>query len=147
MNKFISETNSFVSSQFTYQIIQGTHHQGDIRYGTNTIIQYFCISLIAVSWSLIKSISKWDSNHLDRILGKGGELFKSLNKFKLIGVEDSPTKLEIYSHSIDIALSENRTGEITSSTYLTSMGDIVSYCSNLGNGALLIVNDYALGIV
>ena len=52
----------------------------------------------------------------------------SLNKFKLLGVEDLPTKIEIYSHSIDIALLENRTGEITYlliSTYVISIGEIV----------------------
>ena len=74
-------------------------------------------------------------------------MLKSLNKFKLLGVEDLPTKMEIYSHSIDIALLENKIGEITSSRYLTSIVDIVGNCSNLGNGALLIINDYALGVV
>ena len=102
---------------------------------------------MAVCWSLIKSISRWDSNDLDQILKKGDEFFKSLNKFNLLGVADPPTKTEIYSHSIDIALLENRTGEITSSTYMTSIDDIVGNCSNLGNGALLIINGYALGVL
>ena len=129
------------------KIAQVTHHQGDIRYGSTAGIQCLCISLIAVCWSLIKSISRWDSNDLDRILRKGDELFKSLNKFKLLGVEELPTKIEVYSHSIDIALLENRTGEITSSIYMTSTGDIVGNCSNLGNGALLMINGYALGVI
>ena len=81
------------------------------------------------------------------MLRKSDALFKSLNKFKLFGVEDLPTKTEIYSHSIDIALLENRTGEITSSTYMTAICDIVGNCSNLGNGALLIINGYALGVI
>ena len=91
---------------------------------------------MALFWSLTKSISRWDSNDLDRILRKGDEFFKSLNKFKLLGIEDLPTKMEIYSHSIDTALLENKTGEVTSSRYMTSIVDIVSNCSNLGNGAL-----------
>ena len=66
-------------------------------------------------------------------------MFKSINKFKLLEVEDLTIKIEIYSHSIDTALLESRTGEITSSTYMTSIGDIVGHCSNLGNGALLIM--------
>ena len=73
-------------------------------------------------------------------------MFKSLNKFNLLGVEDLPTKMEIYSHSKYIALLENKTGEITSSTYLISIVDIVGYYSSLGNGALLIINGYALGV-
>ena len=74
-------------------------------------------------------------------------MFKSLHKFKLLGVEDLPTKIEIYSHSIDIALLENRTSEITSSIYTTSIGGIAGNCSNLGNGAPLIINGRALGVI
>ena len=104
LNKFISETDSFFRLIHISKIVQGTHHQGDIRYGSTVGIQCLCISLMAVCWSFTKSISRWDSNDLDRILRKGDELFKSLNKFKLLGVADLPTKVEIYSHSIDIAL-------------------------------------------
>ena len=42
---------------------------------------------------------------------------------------------------------ENRTGEITSSTYLTSIGDIMGNFSNLCNGSLLVINAYALGVI
>ena len=73
--------------------------------------------------------------------------FKSLNKFKLLGVEDLLAKMEIYSHSIDIALMENKTGEITSSKYMTSIVDIVGNCLKLGNVALLMINGYALGVI
>ena len=138
MKKFISEADSFVSrSIHISKIVQGTHHQEDICYATTAGIQCLCISLIAVCWSLIQSISRRDSNDFDWILRKDDE-FKSLNKFKLLGVEDLPTEIEIHSHSIDVALLENnRTGEITSSTYLNSIGDIVGNCSHLGNVALL----------
>ena len=103
LNKFISETDSFVGrSIHISKIVQGTHFQGDICYGSTAGIQCLCISLMAVCWSLIKSASRWDSNGC--ILRKVDELFKSLNKFKLLGAEDPPTKIEIYSHSIDIAL-------------------------------------------
>ena len=146
LNKFISETNSFVGrSIHISKIAQGTHYQGDIRYGSTAGIQCLCISLMAVCWSLIKSTSRWDSNGW--ILRKVDELFKSLNKFKLLGAEDLPTKIEIYSHSVDIALLDNRTGEITSSIYMTSIGDIVGNYYNLGNGALLIINGYALEVI
>ena len=53
-------------------------------------------------------------------LVKIDELFKFLIKFKLL--------LKIYSHSIDLALLENRTGEINSRTYLTSISDFVGNC-------------------
>ena len=44
---------------------------------------------MAVCWSLIKSISRWDDNNdLDQILGKADKLFKCVNKFKLLEVEN-----------------------------------------------------------
>ena len=148
LNKFIPETGSFVGRTIHIQkIVQCTHNQGDILYGSTAGIQCLCISLMAACWSLIKCLSRWDNNELDRILRKSDALFKSLNKFELFGVEDLPTKTEIYSHSIDIALLEKRTGEITSSTYMTSIGDIVGNNSNLGDGALIIINGYALGVI
>ena len=64
LNKFISETNSFVGrSIHISKIAQGTHYQGDIRYGSTAGIQCLCISLMAVCWDLIKSVSRWDSNN------------------------------------------------------------------------------------
>ena len=59
--------------------------------------------------------------------------------FKLLGLQDLRKKIDIYSYSIDIALLKNRTGEITSSIYLTSIDDIEGNFSNLNNGALLII--------
>ena len=116
LNKFVSETGRFVSrSIHISKIVQGTHHQGDIHYRTTAGIQHLCISLMAVCWSLIKSISRWDSNDIDRTLRKGDVLFKPFNKFKLLRIEDLSTKMEIYSHFIDIALLENETDELTSS--------------------------------
>ena len=82
LNKFVSETDSFVSrSIHISKIVQGTHHQGDIRYGTFAGIQCLCMSLMAVCWGLIKSISRWDGIDLDKILRKDDELFESLSKF------------------------------------------------------------------
>ena len=73
LSKFISETHSFVRrSIHISKIVQCTHHQGDTHYGSTAGIQYSRISLMAVCCSLIKSISRWDSNDLDGILRKGG---------------------------------------------------------------------------
>ena len=42
---------------------------------------------------------------------------------------------------------ENRTREITAGAYLISIVDIISSCQDRGTGALLIVNDYMLGLL
>ena len=47
------------------------------------------------------------------ILENGDQLFKSLNQYKLLGVDDLPTTVNIYGHSVDIFLLDNKTGKIT----------------------------------
>ena len=77
LSKFISETYTSVTrSIHISKTVQGTRHQRDIHYGTTADIQCLCISLMGVCWSLIKSISRWDSNEFDWILTKGDDLFK-----------------------------------------------------------------------
>ena len=59
LNKFISETDSFVGrSIHLSKMVQGTNHQGDISYGSTVSIQWLCISLMAACGRLIKSISR-----------------------------------------------------------------------------------------
>ena len=51
-------------------VIQTTHHPGDIRYGMPRDIECSCMSLISVCWTLFKSASIWDSFNVDCILKK-----------------------------------------------------------------------------
>ena len=48
------------------------------------------MSLMSVCWTLFKSVSIWDSFDLDRILQKGDLLFKSVNNYRYLGMEDLP---------------------------------------------------------
>ena len=36
-------------------VVQATHHQGNVRYGTSRGILFSCLSLISLSWTLLKS--------------------------------------------------------------------------------------------
>ena len=63
----------------------------------------------------------WKSYDLNQLLGKYDELFTFHKKFQLFRVKDLPKNPEIYSHPLLSVLSENRTAEKTSSTYLTSV--------------------------
>ena len=61
------------------RLVQATHHQGDVRHGTDMVhlgVQCSCMSLISLSWILFKSPGLWDKFDLDCILGKGDQLFK-----------------------------------------------------------------------
>ena len=121
LNKFVSETDSFVSrSIYISKIVPSSRGYPlwnhckypmsmDTCNGSITDIhlcilchshngQHLFILLMAVCWNLMKCISRWGSIGLDQILEKSDELCQSLNKFKLLGVEDLPTRIEIYSY-------------------------------------------------
>ena len=72
------------------KVVQVTHHKGDVRYGTYSGIQCLCMSLMSVNWILFRSLGMWDTFDLDFILGKGDQLFKSIIKFRYLGMEDLP---------------------------------------------------------
>ena len=56
--------------------------------------------------------------NLHRILKNGDQLFKSLNMFRIPGVDDLPARVRIYESTVDIVFLENKTGEITLKVYL-----------------------------
>ena len=128
------------------KVVQASHHQGDVRYGAFRGIQCLCMSLISVSWTLFKSPGLWDKFDLDCILGKGGQLFKFIGQFRYLGVEDLPQEFMIKNCPINVELLVNKTGEITAGAYLLSIAGIVNSARQIGTGALLIVNNYILGL-
>ena len=92
-----------------------------------------------VCGSFIMFISKLDSNDLDQILGEFDELFKWVKKIRLLGLEDLSTKIDIYSHSIDISLFEKRIGKAMSSIHFISIEDVLGNCLKVSNGVLLVI--------
>ena len=64
------------------KVVQPTHQQGDIIYGTVKGVECLCISLMSVFWTLLKSASISNSFDLDCILQKGELLFKFLNNYR-----------------------------------------------------------------
>ena len=106
------------------KVVQVSHHQGDIRYGASRSIHCSCMSLISVSWTLFKSPGLWNKFNLDYILGKRDQLFKLIVKFRYLGVEDLPHKF-----------------------MMLSITEIVNKAQQIGTGALLIVNNYILGLI
>ena len=94
------------------RVVQATHHQGDVRYGASRGTECSCISLISVSWKLFKYPGLWNNFYLDYILGKGEYLFKFINKFRYLWMEDSPQEFLIENFSVNVEFLENKTGEI-----------------------------------
>ena len=65
----------------------------------------------------------------------GDQLFKSLNQYRLLGVDDLPRTVNIYGHSI------------TLNAYLFSLREIIESCLIIRSGALLMISGYILGII
>ena len=84
---------------------------------------------------------------MDCILAKGDQLFKFIGKFRYFGAEDLPQEFMIENCPINVELLGNKTGEITARAYLLSFTEIVSSAQQIGTGALLIVNNYILGLI
>ena len=110
------------------KVVQATSHQGDIRYGMSKGMQCSCMSLMSVCWTLSKPVSIWDSSDLDCILQKGDFLFKYLNKYGYLGMEDLPHEFFIENSSINVEFPNIRTGETTAGAYLVSITEIVCDC-------------------
>ena len=74
---------------------------------------------------------------LDFTLQKGDLLFKSFNNYRHLGMEGLP----------HVEFLNIRTGELTAGAYVFSTSEIMSDCQQIGTGALLIINNYILGLL
>ena len=83
-------------------VVQVTHHQGDIRYGTSWGIQCSCMSLVSLTWTSLRSPGLWNKFALDSILGKGDQLFNFMGKFRYLGMEDLSQEFLVVNSSINM---------------------------------------------
>ena len=102
-----------------------------------------------VCWRLFKSARRWDSFDLDCILHKEDLLLKSLkNQISWDGrLTTGQSSFFIENLSINVEFLNIRTGEITAGAYLVSITEIVRDFQQIGTGALLIINNYILGLL
>ena len=88
------------------KVVQATHQQVDIRYEMSRGIQCSCMSLMSVCWTLL---SLWVSFGLECMLQKWNVLFKSLNNYRCLGMEDLPQEFFIENSSINVEFLNYRT--------------------------------------
>ena len=62
-----------IKNNAVVKVVQGTHRQGNVRYGTCRGIQCSCMPLMPVTWILFKSPGIWNKFDLDCILCKGDQ--------------------------------------------------------------------------
>lgn len=83
---------------------KATHHQGDVRYSTSRCTQYSFMSPMSVTWTLHKSSGMLDKSDLDCILGKGKQLFKSIGKFRYLGLDNLLQEFLVEKSTINVEL-------------------------------------------
>ena len=84
------------------------------------------MSLMSICWTLFKSASIGNSFDLGFILSKGDLLFKSLNNYRYLGMEELPQKFFFENSSINSEFANNRIREITAGSYLVCIIEIQS---------------------
>ena len=57
---------------------------------------------MAVCLNMFKSVARWCGYDFDRILENEDQLFKSLNMYRVLGVDDLPPRVSIYDNAVDI---------------------------------------------
>ena len=98
-----------VTDYIIIKVVQATHRQSDVRYGTFIGIPSSCMSLISVSWSLFKSTGVPDEFDLVCILGKRDHLFKFTGKFRYLWIEELPQEFlgETLSTNVSLCLKQD----------------------------------------
>ena len=62
-------------------------------------------------------------------------------------MEDLPEEFFLECFTVNVQFLEIKTGKITTGAYLLSIAEIVNSVQQIGNVALLIVNNYILGLI
>ena len=91
------------------KVIHGSYHQGNKRFGNTAGVQCACNSLYALCWSQIKKVNSWNTSDLDHILTEGDKLYKTLNTFDMLSVDDLPHFVKMYDQNVQIEFLELET--------------------------------------
>ena len=59
------------------------------------------------------------------------DYLNSWNQYRLVGVDDLPSTVNIYSYSVDISLLDNKIDEITLNAYVVSLKEVIESCLNI----------------
>lgn len=74
-------------------VVQGSFHQGNVRFQQSAGKQCTCCSLFSVAFILIKSQGHWNSDDLDFIVENGDSIYKSLNVVTYLALNELPAHI------------------------------------------------------
>ena len=79
------------------------------------------MALMSICWTFFKRVALFDCIELDSILENGDQLFKTIQIFRYLGIDDLPRYFIFKECQIEVQYLENVTGEICHNAYLTSI--------------------------
>ena len=128
----------------TYTItktVQGSFHQGDIKFGDTAGKQCACITLFSILWSKIRRVGLWNSGDLDQILCQGDKLYKQLGTNDFLTVDDLPQSINIENNNLIVTKLSYEEGKMCSRSR-----NIFNSSSN-SDGFLLFIDNYTLAVI
>ncbi|XP_063442041.1 uncharacterized protein LOC134722357 [Mytilus trossulus] len=105
-----------IRSDIRNTIVQGSFHQGDIRFGLNSGKQCVANCCSALAFSKLKDLTYWDQKYLDKVLIYGNDLYSRVsgNNHHLL-ISDLPTILDISGKLMEMTLKESISAVIDTS--------------------------------
>ncbi|VDI62913.1 Hypothetical predicted protein [Mytilus galloprovincialis] len=96
--------------------VQGSFHQGDIRFGLNSGKQCVANCCSALAFSKLKDLTQWDQKYLDKVLIYGNDLYSRVsgNNHHLL-ISDLPPILDISGKLMQLSLKESISAVIDTS--------------------------------
>ncbi|VDI12109.1 Hypothetical predicted protein [Mytilus galloprovincialis] len=94
-------------------VVQGSFHQGDIRFGINSGKQCVANCLSALAHSKFKSLKDWDQMYIDNVLIKGNQIYSNIHGDNVhLLVSDLPGMIEMSGKLLKISRKESITAVI-----------------------------------
>ena len=130
------------------KVVNGTFHQGDSRFGSTAGRQCACNSLFSIFWSSIRSISRWTSHDLDKILTEGDKIYKSLHTNNYLCVDDLPSTIELDGLTSNVILVDLYDCEATlvqDFPFLRALNGFTRHDTN-STQCLMIIEEFTIAI-
>ncbi|CAG2237450.1 unnamed protein product [Mytilus edulis] len=97
-------------------IVQGSFHQGDLKFGLNSGKQCVANCCSALAFSKLKDLTYWDQKYLDKVLIYGNDLYSRVsgNNHHLL-ISDLPPILDISGTLMQLSLNQSISAVIDTS--------------------------------
>ena len=83
--------------------VQGNSNQGNVAlFGESAGKKCACNALFSVCWSVVGKVSIWRTYDFDSILIESDKIYKFLNKYDFLSVNELPRSIKSYNCNTDI---------------------------------------------